>query len=151
MGISFLWQQLLPFALTWSYHLKTACHFRVNTKFILFYKVEKKIQKPLAHFMNNMSICVCLFKQIQHVKTFGTTVYILSFMMRFFPWLPEMLDFKLTLQTGNTVLTSEFKQSFPTDWKQEYKLMTSPSTTLSVSFVPGVHFVCRGQRPDEMR
>lgn len=61
MGISFLWQQLLPFALTWSYHLKIACHFPVNTKFILFYKVEKKIQKPLAHFMNNMSIYVYVY------------------------------------------------------------------------------------------
>lgn len=47
--------------------------------------------------------------------TFGSTVYILSSVVKFFPCLPEMLDFKLSLQTGNTALTSEFRQEFLMD------------------------------------
>lgn len=84
------------------------------------------------------------------MKTFGSAVFILSSVLKLFPWLPEMLDFRLSLQTGNSALTSELKQPFLMDWKKE-RFMTSQPTTLSRSVKYGVHFGAEGQWSAEIR
>lgn len=80
-----------------------------------------------------------------NAKTFGSEVYILSSFVKFFLHLPEVLDFKPSLQTGSTALTSELKQTFLMDWKQDSAFMTCQPTTLSKSFKYGVLFGAEGK------
>lgn len=156
MGISSLWQsQLQPLALTWSHHLKTACHFPVNLKFILLYKVGRKKNPKSSStcFMSDMSMHIYIF--LNRYKMWRLLA--LQFTSSPLWWNSSHVCLKCwasNLVFKLTALTSEFSQPFLMDWKQESAFMISQPTTLSRSVKYGVLFGAEGKdlmRPGSRR